>query len=133
MVTSYLGIGSNLGDRHINIKSAVRKLSELKETQVVKLSKIIETRPLGGPPGQRKFLNAVLKIRTGLSPSALLKELKKIEKTLGRKKTVRFGPRVIDLDILFFGGRIINTKSLKVPHPRVFEREFVLRPLLEVI
>ena len=133
MVTSYLGLGSNLEDRHINIKSAVKKISELKETQVIKLSKIIETEPLGGPPGQRKFLNAVLKIRTNLSPATLLKELKKIEKSLGRKKCVRFGPRRIDLDILFFGGKIINTKGLKVPHPRMFEREFVLRPLLEVI
>ena len=122
-----------MGDRHINIKSAVKKIGDLKETQAIKLSKIIETEPLGGPPGQRKFLNAVLKIRTSLSPATLLKELKKIEKSLGRKKTVRFGPRVIDLDILFFGGKIINTKSLKVPHPRMLEREFVLRPLLEVI
>lgn len=120
-------------DRHINIKSAVKKISELKETQAIKLSKIIETEPIGGPPGQRKFLNAVLKIRTNLSPATLLKELKKMEKSLGRKECVRFGPRVIDLDILFFGGKVINTKSLKVPHPRMFEREFVLRPLLEVI
>jgi len=133
MVTSYLGLGSNLEDRHINIKSAVKKIGELKETQVIKLSKIIETEPLGGPPGQGKFLNAVLKIRTNLSPVTLLKELKKIEKSLGRKKCVRFGPRKIDLDILLFGGKIINTKGLKVPHPRMFEREFVLRPLLEVI
>lgn len=133
MVTSYLGLGSNLEDRHINIKSAVKKISKFKETQVIKLSKIIENEPVGGPPGQRKFLNAVLKIRTNLQPETLLKELKKIEKLLGRKKTVRFGPRVIDLDILFFGDKIINTKSLKVPHPRMFEREFVLRPLLEVI
>lgn len=133
MVTSYLGLGSNLEDRHINIKSAVKKISGLKETQAIKLSKIIETEPVGGPPGQRKFLNAVLKIRTNLSPETLLKELKKMEKSLGRRKCVRFGPRTIDLDILFFGGKVINTKSLKVPHPRMFEREFVLRPLLEVI
>lgn len=133
MVTSYLGLGSNLEDRHINIKSAVKKIGELKETQVIKLSKIIETKPLGGPPGQGKFLNAVLKIRTSLSPVTLLKELKKIEKSLGRKKCFRFGPRKIDLDILLFGGKIINTKGLTVPHPRMFEREFVLRPLLEAI
>ncbi len=133
MVTCYLGIGSNLGDRRINIKSAVEKIGKLKEAQVIKLSKITETAPVGGPCGQGKFLNAVLKIRTNLSPLTLLKKLKQIEKSLGRKKTVRFGPRTIDLDILFFGGRIINTKNLKVPHPRISEREFVLRPLLEVI
>ena len=133
MVTCYLGIGSNLGDRRINIKSAVKKISGLKETQVVKLSKITETAPVGGPCGQGKFLNAVLKIRTGLLPLTLLKKLKQIEKSLGRKKPVRFGPRTIDLDILFFGERIIDTKNLKVPHPRISQREFVLRPLLEVI
>lgn len=133
MVTCYLGIGSNLGDRRINIKSAVEKIGKLKEAQVIKLSKIIETAPVGGPPGQGKFLNAVLKIRTSLSPLALLKKLKQIEKSLGRKKTVRFGPRTIDLDILFFDERIINTKNLKVPHPRISEREFVLRPLLEIL
>lgn len=133
MVTCYLGIGSNLGDRRINIKSAVKKISGLKETQVIKLSKITETAPVGGLCGQGKFLNAVLKIRTSLSSLILLKKLKEIEKALGRKKTVRFGPRTIDLDILFFGERIINTKNLKVPHPRISGREFVLRPLLEVI
>lgn len=133
MVTCYLGIGSNLGDRRINIKSAVEKIGKLKGARVIKLSKIIETSPVGGPAGQGKFLNAVLKIRTSLSPLTLLKKLKQIEKSLGRKKTVRFGPRTIDLDILFFGERIIDAKTLKVPHPRISEREFVLRPLLEVI
>lgn len=133
MVTCYLGIGSNLGDRRINIKSAVKKISELKETKLIKLSKAIETNPIGGPVGQPKFLNAVLKIRTNLQPLILLKKLKQIEKSLGRKKTVRWGPRAIDLDILFWGDKIINSMKLQVPHPRIFEREFVLRPLLEVI
>ena len=133
MVICYLGIGSNLGDRRINIKSAVKKVGELKETQIIKLSKIIETEPVGGPPGQPKFLNAVLKIRTSLLPLTLLKKLKQIEKYLGRKKTVHWGPRLIDLDILFFGNKIINSNNLHVPHPSIFEREFVLKPLLEVI
>lgn len=133
MVTCYLGIGSNLGDRRINIKSAVKKISELKETKLIKLSKVIETNPIGGPVGQPKFLNAVLKIRSNLQPPILLKKLKQIEESVGRKKTVRWGPRVIDLDILFWGDKIINSMKLKVPHPRIFEREFVLRSLLEVI
>ena len=133
MVICYLGIGSNLGERRINIKSAVKKVSELRDTQIIKLSKIIETEPVGGPPGQPKFLNAVLKIRTSLLPLILLKKLKQIEKSLGRKKSVHWGPRIIDLDILFFGNKIINYKNLQVPHPRIFEREFVLKPLLEVI
>jgi len=133
MVTCYLGIGSNLGDRLKTIKSAVKKINTLKDTKVIKLSKIIETDPVGGPVGQPKFLNAALKISTVLPPRKLLKELKNIEKNLGRKQSVRFGPRAIDLDILFYGNEIINYSNLKIPHPRIFERDFVIKPLLEVI
>jgi 2-amino-4-hydroxy-6-hydroxymethyldihydropteridine diphosphokinase len=133
MVTCYLGIGSNLGDRQKNIRLAVKKINALKGARVIKLSKIIETEPVGGPRGQNKFLNAALKISTNLSPLLLLKNLKRIEKKLGRVKTVRYGPRIIDLDILFYGNRIVNRKDLKIPHPRLFEREFVIKPLLEII
>ena len=133
MVTCYLGIGSNLGNRRKNIKLAIQKISALKDTEVIKSSRMIETEPVGGPVGQGKFLNAALKIRTSLSPLILLKKLKSIEKQLGREKTVRNGPRTIDLDILFYGDRIINSKNLTIPHPRVFEREFVIKPLLEII
>ena len=133
MVTCYLGIGSNLGNRRKNIKLAIQKISALKDTEVIKSSRMIETEPVGGPVGQGKFLNAALKIRTSLSPLILLKKLKSIEKQLGREKTVRNGPRAIDLDILFYGDRIINSKNLTIPHPRVFEREFVIKPLLEII
>lgn len=132
MAICYLGIGSNLGDRRKNIKSAIKEINALKDTRVVKASKIIETDPVGGPKGQPKFLNAALKIATRLPPPALLKNLKKIEKGIGRKKTVRYGPRAIDLDILFYADKIINRKDLKVPHPKIFEREFVLKPLLEI-
>lgn len=133
MVVCYLGVGSNLGDRRKNIRLAIKKINNLKTTKVIKSSRIIETRPMGGPSGQGNFLNAALKIRTGLSPSLLLKELKSIEKKLGRRKTVRYGPRTIDLDILFYADKIIKRNGLEIPHPRIFEREFVLRPLLEVI
>jgi len=133
MVICYLGIGSNLGNRRKNIKLAIQKISALKDTEVIKSSRMIETEPVGGPVGQGKFLNAALKIRTSLSPLILLKKLKSIEKQLGREKTVRNGPRTIDLDILFYGDRIINSKNLTIPHPRVFEREFVIKPLLEII
>jgi 2-amino-4-hydroxy-6-hydroxymethyldihydropteridine diphosphokinase len=78
-------------------------------------------------------LNAAIKIKTSLSPASLLKTLKNIEKDLGRRKTLRFGPREIDLDILFYSDRVIKTKNLVVPHPRMFEREFVLKPLREII
>lgn len=128
-----MGIGSNLGDRQKNIKLAIKKINSLKDTKVIKISRIIETKPVGGPRKQGKFLNAALKIKTNLTPSVLLKKLKNIECELGRTKTVRYGPRPIDLDILFYGDKIINTKKLNVPHPKIFEREFVIKPLLEII
>jgi len=133
MVICYLGIGSNLGDRRKNIKLALRKIKALPETRVIKASKNIETLALGGPTAQGKFLNAAAKIKTAISPLQLLKYLKRIEKELGRVKTVRFGPRPIDLDILFYGDKIIKRKELVVPHPRIFERAFVIKPLLEII
>jgi len=133
MVVCYLGIGSNLGNRGENISLAIKKINTLKGTQIIKVSKIIETKPIGGPADQAKFLNAALKIKTTLSPTVLLKKLKKIEKELGRAKTVRYGPRTIDLDILFYADKIINRENLKIPHPKLFEREFVIKSLLEII
>jgi len=133
MVVCYLGIGSNVGDRRKNIRLALRKINQLKRTKVIKVSEIMETEPVGGPTGQGKFLNAAVKIKTNFPPLILLKELKKIEKEIGREKTVRYGPRTIDLDILFYGDKIINRENLKIPHPRMFEREFVIKPLSEII
>ena len=133
MVICYLGVGSNLGDRNRNIKEAIKEINLLKDTKIIKISKIIETKPVGGPPAQGNFLNAALKIQTRISPLKLLKNLKKIEEGLGRVKTVRYGPRAIDLDILFYGDRIINTKDLTIPHPKLFARDFVIKPLSEVI
>ena len=89
MQICFLGIGSNLGDRRKNIRLALEKISSLKNTKIVKLSKIIETDPVGGPSRQGKFLNAVLKIKTDLTPLKLLKQLQKIENELGRRRTVR--------------------------------------------
>jgi dihydroneopterin aldolase/2-amino-4-hydroxy-6-hydroxymethyldihydropteridine diphosphokinase len=129
----YLGIGSNLGDRKKNIDLAIENIKKIKNTYFLKMAPIIETEPEGGPKGQGKYLNTVIKIKTSLNPSALLRELKNIEKKLGRTKTVRNGPRVIDLDILLYADKIISTKKLKIPHPRLFLREFVLEPLSKVI
>ena len=134
MVTCYLGIGSNVGDRIKNIKLAVSKIRRLEHTTVVKLSRIIETIPQGGPRGQQKFLNAVLKIRTNLAPLKLLKKLKSIESELGRTTpAVRNGPRTLDLDILFYADKFVMTKQLVIPHPRMFKRQFVLTPLMDII
>ncbi len=133
MTICYIGIGSNLGSRYQNIKLALKQINSLKDTKSLRLSRIIETYPFGGLRHQGKFLNAALKIKTRLSSKTLLKKLKDIEKSLGRVKTVRWGPRIIDLDILFYGDKIINSRGLKIPHPKVFERDFVLRPLLEIL
>lgn len=132
-VVCYLGIGSNLGNRYRYIKQAIQKIDSLKDTRVLKVSKIIQTSPVGGLP-QGKFLNAALKITTNLSPQALLGNLQKIERQLGRPRIHPYhGPRTIDLDILFYANRVIKSSRLTVPHPGITEREFVMRPLLEII
>ena len=129
----YLGLGSNLGNRREKIKQALRQIGLLSKTKVLKLSKLMSTEPAGGPDGQPKFLNAALKIETALAPFILLKKLKTIEKSLGRVKTVRNGPRVIDLDILLYSDLKIKNKSLTIPHPAMFKRNFVVKPLSEII
>ena len=132
MAVCYLGVGSNLGNRRKNIKKALDYLAKTKRIKIEKTSRIYETEPVGGPP-QDKFLNAAIKIKTSLTPQLLLEVLKKIEKDLGRKNTVRWGAREIDLDILLYGNKVIKIKNLVIPHPRMFEREFVLKPLREII
>jgi 2-amino-4-hydroxy-6-hydroxymethyldihydropteridine diphosphokinase len=133
MQVCYLGIGSNLGNKKRNIESAIARIAKLRRTRLLKSSKIFRTKAVGGPFGQPSFLNAAVKIKTGLSPLRLLSSLKKIEKELGRRRTIRYGPRTIDLDILLYGNEIIKSRKLKIPHPRMFEREFVLKPLREIL
>lgn len=133
MTISYLGIGSNIGDRHKTITRAIEKIGRLKGTQVIKTSGIYRTSPVGGPKGQGFFLNAAVKVDTKLSVGELLREIKSLERSLGRKKAVRWGPRVIDVDILFFGDKQVRSKRLCVPHARVFVRDFVKGPLSEII
>ncbi len=128
-----MGIGSNMGNRRMNVRKALRLIGALKETRILAVSRFIETLPQGGPRGQRKFLNGVVKIKTAIPPVTLLAEFKKIEKKIGRTPSVRWGPRVIDLDMLFYGGRRIKTRTLTVPHPRILERDFVITPLREVV
>jgi 2-amino-4-hydroxy-6-hydroxymethyldihydropteridine diphosphokinase len=133
MVICYLGLGSNLGNRRRNIKLAVKKISSLKNTRIIKESSLFCSTPVGGPSGQPNYLNAALKIQTKLTPLILLKKLKRLENELGRIPTARFGPRVIDLDILLYGDRFMCSKTLTIPHPRMFERDFVIKPLKEVL
>lgn len=130
MVIAFLGLGSNLGDCKKNITEALCEL-EKNGNKILKVSSIYETEPYGYKK-QPKFLNAVVKIKTTLEPQELLTVCKKIEKKLGRKKTFKWGPRTIDIDILFYGNKKIQKKHLKIPHPELHKREFVLKPLKEV-
>jgi len=127
----YIGIGSNLGGRHKYIDTAIEELKNSKDIKVRRVSSIYETEPVSDIP-QGRFLNGVLEIETDLSPVKLLKALNKIEKNLGRVRTVKNGPRTIDLDILYYGDRKIKEKDLVIPHPKIKEREFVLRGLREL-
>lgn len=128
---AYIGIGSNLGQRKENIKSAIAHIRKISGIKIEKISSIIETDAVGGPP-QPKYLNAVIKIKTSLKPKSLLTILQGIEKKMKRIRTVTNGPRVIDLDILLYGQKKINEIDLKIPHPRMLEREFVMKPLCEI-
>ncbi|MEK7172143.1 MAG: 2-amino-4-hydroxy-6-hydroxymethyldihydropteridine diphosphokinase [Patescibacteria group bacterium] len=133
MFITYLSLGSNLGDRRALIKKAIGELN-IFAGRVVKKSKIHETKPVG-KTDQPMFLNCCIEIETDLSPLKLLSACQKIEKQLGRLKSEKgLGlPRTIDIDILFYGNEILDTPRLKIPHPRISEREFVLKPLAEIL
>lgn len=126
---AFIGIGANIGSVRENFARAVRSIEKCARVEAV--SSLYESEPVG-PQDQPKFTNAVIKVETELSPLELLDRLQAIEKEIGRKKTVRWGPRVIDLDIIFYGDLVISTDSLVIPHPRAHERRFVLEPLLEI-
>ena len=129
--TVYIGLGSNTGDRERNIYRALKAVSGIPRLRVVKVSSLYVTSPVG--PRQRDFVNAVMKARSRLSPAELLSRLKGIETDMGRpSRHSRWGPRVIDLDILFYGRSIIDSSTLTIPHPRLHERRFVLEPLAEI-
>ena len=127
----YLGLGSNTGDRLKNLNAAVCRLENISGIQVLKVSPVYETVPVGGPE-QPDYLNAVVGIETELKAAELLASCLGIEKDMGRTGTVRYGPRNIDIDIEFYGQDIIETTELTVPHPRMHERAFVLRPLSDI-
>lgn len=129
MVTAYLGLGSNLGDRKQNLAWSLDLIS--KQSVVEKLSSIYQTEPVGYKQ-QPLFLNAVCRISTGLSPDKLLRLAKEIEAELGRAPSFSNAPRTIDIDILFYDDEVFSSKELTIPHPRLTERAFVLVPLAEI-
>lgn len=131
MVTCYIGIGSNIGDRRGYIEKALRELKSAPGIRVTRVSSIYETEPVGDVP-QGKFMNGVLEVETDLRPRALLTTLAMIEERLGRTRPVKKGPRTIDLDILYYGDESVNESDLVIPHPAIPDREFVLKGLREL-
>jgi 2-amino-4-hydroxy-6-hydroxymethyldihydropteridine diphosphokinase len=125
----YISLGTNLGDRMANLRLAHAAL--LPEFQLLVYSSVYETEPWGYPD-QPPFLNQVVKAHSRLSPPAMLAALKEIEKNIGRRPTFRYGPRLIDLDILFYNNLVLDTPVLTIPHPKLAERAFVLVPLAEI-
>lgn len=131
MVTAFLGLGANLGDRLANLQRAVDLLAEAPGLTAVRSSRVYETEPVGGPT-QGDYLNAVVEIRTDLPPHDLLRACLDVEARMGRVRAQRWGPRPIDVDVLTYGDRTIDEPDLVVPHPRMHERGFVLVPLAEL-
>ncbi|MFZ3244082.1 MAG: 2-amino-4-hydroxy-6-hydroxymethyldihydropteridine diphosphokinase [Candidatus Acidiferrales bacterium] len=130
MKTAYISLGSNVGDREQQIASAIQSLGA-RGVRIIRQSSIYSTEPVDVAT-QAWFLNCVLEVETDLMPRQLLRTFQEIENELGRKHTVRRGPRVIDLDILLYGSSVIRTQELEVPHPRMSQRRFVLVPLAEI-
>jgi 2-amino-4-hydroxy-6-hydroxymethyldihydropteridine diphosphokinase len=128
-VRAYLGLGSNLGDRRAHLQRAVALLAE--HGDVVAVSPLYETEPVGGPP-QGPYLNAVVALETTDGPRDLLDRCHRLEEDAQRVRSVRFGPRTLDADVLLVGDRTVSEPDLVVPHPRIWERRFVLAPLRDL-
>ena len=126
----YIGVGSNLGSREENCRKAIELFSQ-HGIRVVKSSSMIETEPWGVEK-QPKFINMVVEAETVLVPEELLKALEKIESDLGRRPAERWSPRIIDLDVLFYDDLVMKTTDLEIPHPGIKDRDFVLKPLVEI-
>lgn len=130
MKTVYLGLGSNVGDSEALLQSALDHLNG-PDLTLLRVSSLYETEPIGLRE-QRWFLNLVAEFQTELFPRQLLQRIEKVERELGRKRTVRNGPRTIDIDILLYGNSVVKTEALEIPHPRYRERRFTLAPLAEL-
>lgn len=127
----YIGIGSNVGNKRENFFEAVTRLAKLPDTRVLKESSLYESEPLGD--AKEWYVNGAVEIETRLKPDMLLKKLKNIERSMGRKKVKkRWGARVIDLDIVLYDSAVVKKKTLRIPHPEMSTRKFVLLPLSEI-
>lgn len=132
MIAAYLGLGANLGDREVALNGARAALDQVSGLRVAAASSLYETAPIGGPPDQGDYLNAVVRVETRLSPRELLQACQAVENRFGRQRRQRWGPRTLDIDILFFGHHIMRQEDLIIPHPQLHLRSFVLVPLLEL-
>ncbi len=131
MTLVYLGLGSNKGERISYINNALAQIGLIENTRITKSSSVYETEPWG-VEGQEDYLNSVIEIETSLKPDVLLRELKGIEKSIGRIENKRWSEREIDIDLLFYGDEIIENDFMKVPHPQIECRRFVLTPMNEI-
>lgn len=129
--TAYVALGSNVGDKLGFLKDALKKIAESSQCQIKEISSIYETRPFG-IKNQDNFINAVVKIKTSFYTSTLMHFLKNIEKSTGRRKSYRWGPREIDLDLLFYNKLVYKDDELIIPHKGIEFRDFVLVPLIEI-
>jgi 2-amino-4-hydroxy-6-hydroxymethyldihydropteridine diphosphokinase len=127
-----IGLGSNLGDRRATLEGGIAALARTRGVCVQRVSSFHESEPVGGPPGQGKYLNAAIVVETDLDAHELLRVLLEIETKFGRVRNVRWGARTLDLDLLLFADQIVSTPELSIPHPRLRVRRFVLAPLAEV-
>jgi 2-amino-4-hydroxy-6-hydroxymethyldihydropteridine diphosphokinase len=131
MTVAYVGLGANLGDPRRQLETAIAELESLPDSRVSAVSSIYRSAPMGYRD-QPDFLNAVVQVDTGLSPEALLGELRAIEARHGRERPFASAPRTLDLDLLLYGDRVVDSPALVLPHPRMHERAFVLEPLIEI-
>jgi 2-amino-4-hydroxy-6-hydroxymethyldihydropteridine diphosphokinase len=129
--TAYIGFGGNMGDPERTCREALALLGDMDGIRLEAVSSLYRTQPVG-VEDQAWFLNGVLACRTRLDPEDLLRQLLAVENRFGRKRTVRWGPRTLDLDLLFYGEHVLDLPGLTIPHPRAHERRFVLEPLVEI-
>lgn len=131
-IAAYIALGANLGDRERQLRDALSRLDATSGIRVVAASRFIETAPVGGPSGAPPYLNAAARLDTTLPAHPLLHELLRIEREMGRVRRERWEPRLIDLDLLLYGDRVLSSQELVVPHPLMHDRLFVLEPLAEI-
>lgn len=131
MIPAFIGLGSNLDRPEQQVLAAIRELAVLPQSRLIVTSSLYRSTPLG-PQDQPDFINAVVKLETGLPAADLLGQLQQLERQHGRTRTVHWGPRTLDLDLLLYADMIIDTDTLSVPHPQISLRGFVLEPLLEI-